>query len=146
LDAARKLAELLDGGPQLIDGLRQDPGHLEAGAAGQLPLRAAQAQREGHEPLLRTVVEVALDPAALLGRSPSNDRTTASGLWTPPCALAALRSGLDCCWHRVAPSTNRGGRERVPMRPYYGPGGASGPAASCDAESGQEAANQQLCS
>ena len=61
MDAGGELAQVADGAAQLVGGGVQRL--RRRGAAGLL-----DAQERVDEPLLRAVVEVAADPAALLGR------------------------------------------------------------------------------
>jgi hypothetical protein len=65
VQAARQLAQLLQGLPELLDGpARELLGH---GVALDPVVQQPELQRDRDEPLLRAVVEVALEPAALLG-------------------------------------------------------------------------------
>ena len=63
MDAARELAQLLDRLLEAVGSARQYFLDLRPGAR-ELPLGNAEVERERDEPLLRPVVEVALDPAA----------------------------------------------------------------------------------
>jgi hypothetical protein len=64
MDAARQLAQLLDGGLRLLARLRDE---LGCGLRIGLEPLLGEAERDGHRdhPLLRTVVQVALDPPPL---------------------------------------------------------------------------------
>ena len=64
MDAARQLAQLVERAGELGLGLLEQPGN-RFGAALQRALGEAQLQRERDEALLRAVVQVALQPAAL---------------------------------------------------------------------------------
>ena len=65
MDAAGELAQLLDGGLRVLARLRQQL-RRALGVGGELRLREPERHRDGDHPLLGAVVEVALDPPALL--------------------------------------------------------------------------------
>ena len=73
MDAARELAQLLGGARQLRGRLVEQRGRLP-GSPSSFDAREPQRQRERDEPLLRAVVEVALEPAALVVGRPATIR------------------------------------------------------------------------
>ena len=68
VDAVRELAQLLDRDLELVGRRREQLVDLGVCFRAELALRAPELERQRHEPLLRAVMEIALDPAALLVR------------------------------------------------------------------------------
>jgi len=66
VDAADELAQLREGRLRLLVRFVEQPARRLRVAAGELVARHAEVEREGHEPCLDAVVEVALEPAPLL--------------------------------------------------------------------------------
>jgi hypothetical protein len=60
-----ELAQLVEGGRGLVAGGVQHPGELLVTIGGRAGAREAQVIRQRQQPLLRTVVEVALETAPL---------------------------------------------------------------------------------
>ena len=90
VDPARDLAQLPERGRDLAPRLRQARARLAVGA--QLLLEQAQLERERDQPLLRAVVQVALQPLALL--LTRLDRSARATLGALPAAPAARRAGV----------------------------------------------------
>ena len=65
MDPVRELAQLVDGDLQLV-GAPSSSGPPRVDAPRPTPLRAPELERERDQPLLRAVVQVALDPTPLL--------------------------------------------------------------------------------
>ena len=73
MEAAREVAQLRQRLARLpIGGV--DQLHRPVGALGQLPARQRERHRERDQPLLRAVVQVALEPSPLLVRRPDEPR------------------------------------------------------------------------
>jgi hypothetical protein len=87
VDAPREVAELRDGELELVHGCRQQAVDLRARSAAQATLSGAQPQGERDDPLLRAVVEIALDPAALLVRGQHDVQPVRPGI--PPAGAVA---------------------------------------------------------
>jgi len=66
MNSLRKLPQLLEGDLDLIRSRLQQLVDLGIAILAESPLRASELERQGDEPLLGAVVEVALDPAPLL--------------------------------------------------------------------------------
>jgi hypothetical protein len=77
VEPARELAQLLDRASDLRHSLVEQP-DCAVRAGTELVLRMAKRQPDRHQPLLRAVVEIALDPAAL--RIAGRDDPRARGL------------------------------------------------------------------
>jgi hypothetical protein len=75
MDAVRELAQLVDGGLELTHGSRDDALELRGPPGRKLPLLDEQVERQRNEPLLRAVVEVALDAPSLGIRRGGDPRT-----------------------------------------------------------------------
>src|SRR3954447_9803120 len=67
MDAARELAQLLQRALQLAARCVEEP-RRRGRVAVELALREAELERQRDQPLLRAVVEIALEPAALAHR------------------------------------------------------------------------------
>ena len=65
MDATRQLAQFLDRNLKLVDRLGEDPLDLRIEIPAELALSKPELERKRDQSLLRTVVQVALDPAPL---------------------------------------------------------------------------------
>ena len=68
MDATRELAQLVHRHLELVGRRGEDVAEGGFGVGPELVLRAAELERQCHEPLLRSVVQVALDPSPFLVR------------------------------------------------------------------------------